>query len=162
VRILLRLLVGVAALLAVAVVALALLLPRLLASEAVRSRIQAAAESAVGREVHYGELEVGLLPPSLLALDVSVAGVSADSPRLAEVERVALRLALLPLLARAVVVESLTLQQPTVHLVRTKDGFLLPERGSSVRGGFAREPLASAPPGLLELLPEIAPAERGR
>jgi len=123
-----RLVVGVVALLVAAVLALALLLPRLLATETVRERIQAAAEDAVGSEVRYGALEVGLLPPSLLVMDVTVAGATAASPRLVEAERVALRLALLPLLARTVVVESLSVRRPVVRLLRTAAGIELPRR----------------------------------
>ncbi len=99
-RMLLRVIAAVALVLVVVVVALALLLPSVLASDAVRGQIQTAADGALGREVRYAELEFGLFPPSLLALHVAVAGASAQAPPLVEAERVALRVALLPLLLR--------------------------------------------------------------
>ena len=40
------------------------------------------------------------------------------------------------------------------------NGWLVPERSSSVRIVFARELLATAPPGLLELLPEVGAEQR--
>ena len=57
---------AVGGLLVVALVALALAVPRIVKSDAVRERAEAAAYDALGREVRYGGLDVGLLPPSLL------------------------------------------------------------------------------------------------
>jgi hypothetical protein len=81
-------------------VGLALLLPRALASDAARGRIQTAVGEALGREVRCAELEVDLFPPAARALQVAVAGPSAQAPPLLEAERVTLRVALLPLLSR--------------------------------------------------------------
>ena len=80
-----RILLSVIAVAAVAlvggVVALALLLPRVLASVAVREQIQTAAKGALGCGVGYAELDFGLFPPSLLALDVAVAFAQAPPLR---------------------------------------------------------------------------------
>jgi len=84
----------------VSAVALALLLPLAVASDAVHGRIQATASRALGREVRFAELEVGLFPPALLALRVAVAGASEQAPPLVEAERATLRVALRPLLSR--------------------------------------------------------------
>jgi len=95
-----RMLLRVIAAVTLVLVALALLLPSVLASDAVRGRIQTAVAGALGSEVRYAVLELGLFPPSLLASNVAVAGASAQAPPLLEAERVALRVALLPLLSR--------------------------------------------------------------
>jgi uncharacterized protein YhdP len=97
---LLRVIAAVVGVVAVAGVALALLLPRVLASDAVRGRIQTAAAEALGREVRYAELEPSFFPPALLVQGVAVAGASAQAPPLVEAERATLRVALLPLLSR--------------------------------------------------------------
>jgi uncharacterized protein involved in outer membrane biogenesis len=131
---LLRVIAAVALVLVGVGVALALLLPGVLASDALRGQIQTAADGALGREVRFAELEFGLFPPTLLALDVAVAGASAQAPPLVEAERVAL----LPLLSRTVWVDSFVVHGATAHLVRSEDGIQLP-RPSPARA----PPLAS-------------------
>jgi len=126
VRIFLRVIAVGVALAVAAAIAAAALLPRVLESEAVRSRIQTAVDDAVGSEVRYAELDFGLFPPSLKALDVTVAGAGPEAPNLVEAEQVALRVALLPLFARAVVVESFSVKGLRARLVRTESGIELP------------------------------------
>lgn len=125
-KILLRLILAALALLFVAVVLLAVFLPRIVESAAVRTRIEGAAREALGRELRYRELGVGLLPPSLLVEAPQIAGADADAPAALEAERIALRVALLPLLSRAVVVDRLRIDGATLRLVRTADGIELP------------------------------------
>jgi uncharacterized protein involved in outer membrane biogenesis len=125
---------------AVAGIALALLalgvlawaLPRLARSEAARAKIEASARAALGRDVRYGEIGVGLLPPSLLVEEPAIAGETGDPP-LARADRVALRVELWPLLHGQLEVASLAIDRPVLHLVRTKDGLALPrpESGQS-------------------------------
>ena len=91
-----------------------------------RARIESAARSALGREIAYRELDVALLPPSLLVEEPRLAGEGPDEAALLEAERIALRVALLPLLARTVVVDSLVVDAATVRLVRTAGGVALP------------------------------------
>ncbi len=118
----------------VAVVALAVLalgvlfwaLPRLAKSEAARAKIQAAAQAALGRELRYGEIGVGLLPPSLLVEEPVVAGAAEGDPPLASAKRVALRVELWPLLRGQLEVASLAVDGLALHLVRTADGLVLP------------------------------------
>jgi hypothetical protein len=144
-RILLRIAAVVAVVLVVALIALALLLPNVLASDAVRGQIQAAADGVLGREVRYAALDFGLFPPSLQAVDVAIAGASAESPPLIEAERVALRVALLPLLTRTVVLDSLVVHGAAAHLVRTEDGIQLPRPPPAQSPPAARaEPSAAA------------------
>jgi uncharacterized protein involved in outer membrane biogenesis len=80
----------------------------------------------LGREFAYRELGVGLLPPSLLVEEPRLAGEGPGEAALVEAERVALRVALLPLLARTLVVDSLVVDGAAVRLVRTADGVALP------------------------------------
>jgi len=109
------------ALAAAAAVAIALWLPRYVASPDFAARLRAAAREASGREVEWRALSVGLVPLRLVATGARIAGSEAGAPAL-EAERVDLRLALLPLFARAVVVDSLALDGAVLHIVRTKAG----------------------------------------
>ncbi len=138
----LRIVGALALIVLLAFAALALLLPRLVESEAVRARLQSAAEAALGREVRWGELELGLLPPSLLLMEPVVAGAAAGDPPFLEAERVALRVALLPLLARAVVVDSLVVEGATLRLARGPQGLELP---GPAGGGEPAPPADSEP-----------------
>lgn len=141
-RIALRLLVVVVLLVVVAIGALLVLMPRLVRSEAVRSRIEAAARDALGRDLHYGELDFGLFPPSLLVEEPSVAGARPSDPPFVEAKTVALRVALIPLFSREVVVDSLLIDGPVVRLLRTAEGIEVP--GAPSRG--ERKAQAPAPP----------------
>lgn len=144
-------------LLVLGVVALAIALPRLAASDAVRGRIEAAARDALGRELRYRELDFGLLPPSLVVVEPAIAGARPEEPPFARADRVALRVALLPLLARRVVVDSLVVDGAAVHLVRTAEGLELPRPAPRA----ARKPPAgTAPPAPDETAPP-APDETG-
>jgi len=142
----LRIAVALALLLAVGLVGLAIALPRIAASDAVRARIEAAARDALGRELRYRELDFGLLPPSLVVVEPVVAGAAPDDPALLRAERVALRVALLPLLVRQVVVDSLVVASADVHLVRTPDGLVLP-RPAPAKPRPGEAPSPTAPPG---------------
>src|SRR5262245_39020674 len=88
------------ALCVVALVALAVALPRIAGSAAVRARIETAARDALGRELSFERLEAGLFPPALRVVAVRVAGEKPKDPALLEAKEVSLRLALLPLLTR--------------------------------------------------------------
>lgn len=127
-KILLRIGLALVAGAAIAVTAAVILLPRVLESDAVRSRIQAAANDAVGSEVSYRALAVGIFPPSLKAIGVTVAAATPQAPDLVEAEEVALRVSLMPLLARVVVVDSFRVDGLVVRLVRTGDGIAWPVR----------------------------------
>jgi len=147
----LRALAALAALLALALVALALALPRIAASDAVRARLSEAVRDATRRELSFTALGAGLLPPRLELDEARLSGDAAGPA--ASAERIELRLALLPLLARAVVVRSLVVEDASLRLVRTEQGVRLagddlaeppkPERSAepaqprSEREGFA-------------------------
>jgi hypothetical protein len=144
-KILTRLAVAFAAVIVIALGALAILLPRIVKSEAVRARIETAAYDALGRELRYRDLEVGLLPPALEVVEASVAGATPEAPALLEARQIALRVALLPLLARAVVIDSLVVEGARIRLVRTPEGLELPvPPGGGVNG--EEPPAAKQPP----------------
>lgn len=108
------------------VVAAGIALPKLLDTESVRSRIQQAARDALGREVGYEDLEVGLLPPSLRVLRTTVSGATREAPPLLEAREISLRVAIWPLLFGTVLVDSLVVDGATLRLVRTPAGIELP------------------------------------
>lgn len=116
-----------AALLAAAVLAvLALYLPRLVEGPAVRARIEAEALAATGRAFSYADLSFGLLPPRLVLRGPALAGAEPGAPPFLEAEEVDLVLDVLPLLARAVVFDSLVIEGATLRLERTEDGIQWP------------------------------------
>lgn len=122
-RLALRAALALAALLLLAVLGLALALPRIAASERVRARLVEAVEDATRRPFAYGALRAGLLPPRLVVEDATLAGREAGPA--ASVRRLELRVALLPLLARAVVIRSLEIEDASVALVRDAGGVRL-------------------------------------
>ncbi len=129
----------------VALVALAVALPRLVGSDAARARIEAAAKEATGREVRYGELDFGLLPPRLVVKEPRMGGASEDAPAVFEAAGVELEIALAPLLARAVVIDSLVVEGGTMRLLRTEKGIELPA-GPTAEKASEKGKDAPAPP----------------
>ena len=128
-KLLARSLAVLAILLVASLVAFFLLAPRIVASDAVRERISAAARDALGREVRYAGLDFAVLPPSLVVVEPVISGATAKDAPLLEARTISLRLALLPLLARAVVIDSFVVDGATVRLVRTEEGVQLPAAG---------------------------------
>ncbi|MGH0033175.1 MAG: AsmA family protein [Myxococcota bacterium] len=125
-KLLRRIAVGLVLLVVLAVGAALVALPRLLDDPSVRGRIEQAARDAVGRELRYAKLELGLLPPSLRAIDTALAGETPADPPLVEARQISLRVALLPLLFQTVLVDSLVVEGATLRLVRTADGIAWP------------------------------------
>lgn len=121
---LVRAALALAAVLVLGVVALAVLAPRLVERPEVRERIAAAAKDATGRTLRYEKLGFGLLPPRLDVEGVVLEGGPQDAPLRAE--RIALEVALLPLLARAVLVDEVVVRGAELTLTRTAEGIALP------------------------------------
>lgn len=138
-RWLLRVTVALALLVAVLLGVLAIALPRIAGSAAVRSRIESAARDALGRELRFEKLEAGLFPPALRVVAPRIAGASEKAPPLLEARSVSLELALLPLLSRTVAVDSLEIDGASLRLTRTKSGIELPlpPRGDAEAKGDA-------------------------
>jgi uncharacterized protein involved in outer membrane biogenesis len=118
--------VAVLVLFVLGLVLLAVLLPRIAASEAVRARLEATARDATGQEIRWDELTFGLLPPRLVVLKPKMAPPATRSEPSLEADSIRLRVALLPLLARTVVSDSLVVEGATVRLRRTSEGIELP------------------------------------
>lgn len=125
-RVAIRVVLVLAALVLLGVGLLAIFLPRIAESEAVQARLRDAAREAVGREVRWDSLSVGLLPPRLVAQGPQVAGERPSDPPQLEARNVDFKLALLPLLSRTLVIDSLQIEGVTLRLVRTADGVSLP------------------------------------
>ncbi len=139
-RILMRVLGVVVLLLVAALVAAALILPGVIDSDEFRERVGVAAEDALGRNVGYGTIGFAFFPPSVVVEQVVVAGESAEKPPLLEGERLELRASLLPLLARTLVVDSLSLRGARLNLVRTDTGIEIPSAKSKGEDAAANEP----------------------
>ncbi len=117
------------------VVGLAIYLPRFVQRDSVRVELSTLASQAIGTDVGFESLDVSLFPPSLIVLRPLVAGARPDLPRLFEAREVSLRIALLPLLARTVLIDSLVIEGAVVKLRRTEDGVaILPESEEAAAG----------------------------
>jgi len=160
-RLLIRIGLVLVILLALGLGAIAVLMPRIVRSDAVRARIEGAAEDALGREFRYSDLDFAWLPPSLLVLEPTVEGETAQAPPVARADQVALRVALLPLLKRTVVVDSFQIEGAQVRLVRDADGVSLPGAKPAARRPDAPPQEKPAPAGQAEAGASSAP-EAGR
>jgi hypothetical protein len=85
--------------------------------ETLRAPLQKQASSALGREVTLGELSLAVLPlPAVRVTQIRVAGPKPSDPPFAEIAELRLRVAILPLLARKVVLRALELDSPHVNV----------------------------------------------
>ncbi len=125
-RVVMRVVFGLLALLLLAVLGLVLFLPRVLESPETRAAISAAAERQIGRRVEYAGLSLGFLPPSIVVAAPMIAGEQADDPPLLRAEAVSLRLALVPLFSGTVLVDSLVVSGAVLELALTEQGLALP------------------------------------
>ena len=103
------------------------------------------AESALGREVRIDRVSIDLFPAPGVALEgVAIAGASSDAPPLATVRRAVLRIKLLPLFARRVVVDAVTLDSPRMLVVVDTSGALnIPTFGGTKADTAAEESAAA-------------------
>ena len=85
-----------------------------------RGRIQSELEKRLGRQVTLGDMHLSLLPPSFRVRNLAIA----DDPRLksekpfVQAQELDVAVKLLPLLHKSVEVSSLSLQRPTVELIK--------------------------------------------
>ncbi len=119
-----RVSLGIVALIAIALVALAIALPRIAQRPEVRAEIARAALAATGRELRFGALDAGVLPPRLIVASPELVAREGDAPLRAD--HVALRLSLLSLLTGSVAIDTLTLDGAELTFARTPSGFELP------------------------------------
>lgn len=121
-----------------ALVALAIALPRVAASDAVRARLSDAVSDAAGLPFRYAALEARLFPPRL-ELHSAELGHEGAEPA-ARAERIELRVALLPLLRRTVLVDALVVEGASAQLVRRNGRLAL--RGAKEAESTPEEPSA--------------------
>jgi uncharacterized protein involved in outer membrane biogenesis len=112
--------------------------------ETLREPLQKQATSALGRDVKLGELSLAILPlPAVRVTQIRVAGPTPKDPPFAEIAELRLRVAILPLLARKVVLRALEIDSPRVNIPFDKDGKpILPGPAA----GPAKPPKAGAEP----------------
>ncbi len=127
-RVLRRLVIFLLLLIVLALSALVTLLPTLAKSPEVKDGIQKAAHEATGRAFAYTDLTMGLFPPRLILVNPELAGDTPTAAPFLSASNVDLRLAILPLFARTVLVDSLVIEDASLNLRRTADGFVLPVR----------------------------------
>jgi len=104
--------------------ALALALPRLIPAERIRARALAAAEEALHRPVEAGDARLEIFSGLGAGLDnLSVRNAPGwDSPTLFSAERVSLKVAFWPLLARRIEIDRIVVDAPTVAVERNEKG----------------------------------------
>ncbi len=119
--------------------AVALVLPRLTDTAAVRQRLAELAAPALGRTPEFQHFEFRLFPPELLMIDVAPV---AASDRSARPERIELTLALPPLLAGVVVIDLAVVEDARLSLVRTPGGVQWAGSSSAQRGSADPMPIA--------------------
>lgn len=116
-------LIGIGVLVIIGVAA-AIFLPRLLDVETHRPAIERAIAAATGRAVKLGPLKLRIFPvPELTASGLTIGEDPAfGTEPFLETDRLQIRVKLLPLLARRMSVESLTVERPQVRIRRDRDG----------------------------------------
>ena len=136
-----------------ALVALALALPRLVDLPRLRHFAEETAFAALGRKIGYERPSIGLLPPALVLEGPWIAGAQEDGERLLEAESLALELELWPLLEGRFVPRSIEIEGPVLRLARGAGGLELPlpSGGVAPEGGSFRVPRVKVVRGTLVL-----------
>jgi hypothetical protein len=122
VRALLRLAIAGFVLGAVALAALALLLPRWVESAGFRETLARAVHDQLGRELSYQALTVRLLPPRVEVEALSLSGIGPGAAPAVEAERAALVLDWSGLLRGEAVVDALIIDGARLRITRTAQG----------------------------------------
>ncbi len=107
---------GVAVFAALVLLAVAVALPRWVASDALRVRFRSAGEAAFGRELRYERLDLAWLPPALVMIAPRVAGAGDSALSLAEAPSAVLHLAPAPSLAGPPWIDRLVVAGATLRL----------------------------------------------
>ncbi len=105
--------------------------------ESLRAPLQKQAAGALGRDVTLGRISLALFPlPAVRVSDIRIAGAKPSDPAFAEVAELRLRVAILPLLARHVVLRALEIDAPRIHIPFDEDGKpVLPEAAKTPSDG---------------------------
>ena len=131
-RFIVRFLLPMILMAAIVMIVLALLgLERYSRTPAMHDRIRAISISQLGRPLSYDELELDLLPPGLKLTDVSLPGRAPNEPDFFKAHQLDLRIALLPLLRMAVIIDSLQIEGLDIELIRDDSGLDWPSSSAS-------------------------------
>jgi uncharacterized protein involved in outer membrane biogenesis len=106
-------------------------------AERFKPEIERAASGALHASVSLGALSVSVFPSVQVHVDEARV-TQPGSTEVLSLRRLVLHVQLLPLLARRLVVETVSLEEPVITLVRTKDGMFVE--------GLPRAHAAAAPP----------------
>jgi AsmA protein len=142
-----RILIGLG-ILVLLLIAAAVAVPYLIPIETYRGRIEAAVESATGRQFTIaGAMHLSILPKVALEVgDVRFANApGANSPDMASFKRVDLEVELLPLLSGNIEVDQLVLVEPSINLEVAKNGVPNWVFGAASVAPSAKGPTPKAP-----------------
>ena len=89
-----------------------------------RGRIQSELENRLGRQVQLGDMHLSVFPPSFQVNNLSIADDARfnDPNPFVKASQLNVSVKLLPLLHKDVQIDSLTLQRPTVELIKNQQG----------------------------------------
>src|SRR5256885_15702150 len=115
-----KVLIGVGVAFAVLIL-IALLLPLLVNVDHFRPEVQKPASDALGREVTIGELKLAIFSGGVTAKDISIADDPAFSQQpFVTAKSLDVGVDLMPLIfSKALHVNTLTLEEPEIHLIRS-------------------------------------------
>jgi len=114
--------------------------------ETLRGPLQKQASAALGREVTLGKIQLAIFPlPAVQIDDVRIAGPKPSDPPLAQIAALRLRVAVLPLLAKKVVLRALELESPRIVIPFDKEG--KPILPGAPKTAEAEKPPAGGKPG---------------
>ena len=117
-----KLIIALVAICVVVVLVLAVV-PQFIDANRYHDRIQSELQARLGRSVKLGNIKASFLPPSLKVSDVVIGEDPKFGPGpFAQAQQLNIRVALLPLLKKDLQIQSLTLVNPDVELIRTKAG----------------------------------------
>ena len=92
-------------------------------TEKLREPLQKQASAALGRAATLGQISLALFPlPAVRVTDIRIAGPKPADPPFAEIAELRLRVAILPLLARKVVLRALEIDSPRIHIPFDRSG----------------------------------------
>src|SRR3954469_10944237 len=118
-----KVLIGIGVVFAILIL-IALLLPFLVNVDKLRPEVQKQASDALGREVTIGELKLAVFSGGVTANDISIADDPTFSQQaFVKAKSLDVGVDLMPLIfSKALHVNTLTLQEPEIHLIKTAGG----------------------------------------
>src|SRR5512140_1969033 len=110
--------------LGVIMLAILAIAPTLINVNRYHDQIQSQLSSKLGRPVTLGAMSLSLLPPKFTVHDATIGEDPAfgSDHAFAKMQAMAVRIKLLPLFSKDVQIQSLTLERPSVELVKNEQG----------------------------------------